>query len=70
MCFLYSLKRFAYHYLQAFPSIMSYTNKTWKKIYDFVYYRADTTVSFASVTCFDFLIKGVDSHFSVHPIIV
>lgn len=33
------LKRFAYHYLQAFPSVMSYTNKTWKKIYDFVYYR-------------------------------
>ncbi len=39
MCFLYSLKRFAYQYLQAFPGIMSYTTKTWRKIYDFVYYR-------------------------------
>lgn len=45
MCFLYSLKRFAIQYLQAFPSIMAYTNKTWKKIYDFVYYRLSLLVN-------------------------
>ena len=28
MCFLYSLKKFTWQYLQAFPSIMTYTNKT------------------------------------------
>ena len=52
MCFLYSLKRFAYHYLQAFPGIMSYTNKTWRKIYDFVYYRLTLLVKvcFSTVT--------------------
>lgn len=52
MCFLYSLKRFAYHYLQAFPSVMSYTNKTWRKIYDFAYYRLTLLVEvcFSTVT--------------------
>lgn len=52
MCYLYSLKRFAYDYLQAFPSIMKYKNKDWKKIYDFVYYRLSMLIEtcFSSVT--------------------
>ncbi|MDD4310180.1 MAG: hypothetical protein PHO32_07350, partial [Candidatus Cloacimonetes bacterium] len=51
-CYLYSLKRFAYKYLTAFPSIMMYRNKDWKKIYDFVYYRLSELLShcFSSVT--------------------
>lgn len=48
MCYLYSLKRFAYIYLQAFPSIMKYKNKDWKTIYDFVYYRLTMLLQ----TCF------------------
>lgn len=39
MCWLYSLKRYAYAYLQAFPSIMHKRPKDWKKIFDFAYYR-------------------------------
>jgi hypothetical protein len=39
MCFLYSLKRIAMHLMQAFPHIMKYSNRKWKQIYDFVYYR-------------------------------
>ena len=39
MCFLYSLKRFAATYLQAFPNIMAYTNRDWKKILGFIYYK-------------------------------
>ena len=39
MCFLYSLKKYAHLYLEAFPSIMRYDNKSWKKIYAFVYYK-------------------------------
>jgi hypothetical protein len=54
MCFLYSLKRFAYHYLQAFPSIISYTNKTWRKIYDFVYYRLTLQGSSLQLPAFTF----------------
>lgn len=55
MCYLYSLKRFAYIYLQAFPSIMKYKNKDWKKIYDFVYYRLSMLLEhcFSSVTRFN-----------------
>lgn len=48
MCYLYSLKRFAYIYLHAFPAIMKYKNTDWKKIYDFVYYR----LSMLLQTCF------------------
>ena len=52
MCYLYSLKRFANDYLQAFPAIMKYKNKSWKKIYDFVYYRLSMLleICFSSVT--------------------
>ncbi len=55
MCFLYSLKRFAHKYLLAFPAIMKYRNKTWKKIYDFVYYRLSELVTrcFCSVSRFN-----------------
>ena len=55
MSFLYSLKRFAYKYLQAFPAIMKYRNKDWKSIYNFVYYRLSVLVNtcFASVTRFN-----------------
>lgn len=51
MCFLYSLKRFAAQYLIAFPSIMKYSNKQWKQIYDFVYYRLSKLVE----TCFSWI---------------
>jgi hypothetical protein len=52
MCFLYSLKRFAFQYLSAFPEIMQHKNSSWKKIYDFVYYRLTRLVEtcFSSVT--------------------
>ena len=55
MCYLYSLKRFAYKYLLSFPAIMKYKNKDWKKIYDFVYYRLSELVTrcFSSVTRFN-----------------
>ena len=55
MCYLYSLKRFAYIYLQAFPAIMKYKNTHWKKIYDFVYYRLSMLLEhcFSSVTRFN-----------------
>jgi len=55
MCYLYSLKRFAYKYLIAFPAIMKYRNKDWKKIYGFVYYRLSELVNscFSSVTRFN-----------------
>ncbi len=52
MCYLYSLKRFAIQYLIAFPAIMQYKRSSWKKIYDFVYYRLTRLVEtcFSSVT--------------------
>ncbi|MBW6515327.1 MAG: transposase [Candidatus Cloacimonetes bacterium] len=52
VCFLYSLKRYAYLFLEAFPSIMKYCNSRWKKIYDFIYYRLSILVQmcFTSVT--------------------
>ena len=55
MCYLYSLKKFAYNYLIAFSAIMKYTNKDWKKIYGFVYYRLSELVNccFSSVTRFN-----------------
>lgn len=55
MCYLYSLKRFAYDYMKAFPNIMKYKNKHWKKIYDFVYYRLSLLLQscFAAVTRFN-----------------
>lgn len=39
MCYLYSLKKFVNVLLEAFPSIMKNSNKRWKKVYDFVYYK-------------------------------
>ncbi len=55
MCYLYSLKKFADHYLIAFPAIMKYANLDWKKIYGFVYYRLSELVDtcFSSVTRFN-----------------
>jgi len=55
MCYLYSLKKFAGTYIQAFPSIMKYKNKNWKKIYGFVYYRISMLLEacFSSVTRFN-----------------
>lgn len=55
MCYLYSLKKFAGAYIQAFPSIMKYKNKSWKKIYGFVYYRISMLLEacFSSVTRFN-----------------
>jgi hypothetical protein len=53
MCYLYSLKRFVARYLIAFPAIMKYKNKSWKKIYDFVYYRLSNLVE----TCFAWVTK-------------
>ncbi|MDP3014567.1 MAG: transposase [Candidatus Subteraquimicrobiales bacterium] len=52
MCYLYSLKRFAYKFLLAFPNIMTYTQKDWKTIYDFVYYRLSLLIDkcFSSVS--------------------
>jgi hypothetical protein len=52
MCFLYSLKKFAYSYLSSFPSIMSYTNKAWGNICDFIFYRLSLLVEccFSTVT--------------------
>jgi hypothetical protein len=47
MCYLYSLKKYAYVFLAAFPSLMKYSNKRWKQIFDFVYYR----ISLLLATC-------------------
>ncbi|MDD2683782.1 MAG: hypothetical protein PHY21_06610 [Candidatus Cloacimonetes bacterium] len=58
MCYLYSLQRFAYIYLQAFPAIMKYRNKDWKDIYNFVYYR----LSMLRESCF-----GAVTRFNIDP---
>jgi len=52
MCYLYSLKKYAYVFLDAFPSIMKYSNNRWKQIFDFVYYRLSAllTVCMGTVT--------------------
>jgi len=55
MCFLYSLKKFAFQYLNVFSSIMRYKNKTWKKIYDFAYYSLSEVVKvcFSQINRYD-----------------
>ncbi len=52
MCYLYSLKKYAGVFLDAFPNLMKYSNKQWKQIYDFVYYRLSMLIEmcFATVT--------------------
>lgn len=49
MCFVYSLKSFAYQLLQSFPHIMKYSNRLWKQIYNFVYYKISEVIK----TCFE-----------------
>lgn len=39
MCYLYSLKEMVVKITDAFPTIMKYTDKKWKEIFNFVYYR-------------------------------
>ncbi len=60
MCFVYSLKSFAYQLLQSFPNIMIYSNRLWKKILDFVYYRIAKVLRhcFAHVTRYHILKYG------------
>lgn len=58
VCFMYSLKAYVKLFLEAFPSIMKYSNSRWKKIYDFVYYRISKLISlcFATVTRYKIMI--------------
>lgn len=58
MCYLYSLKKYAFAYLEAFQSIMSYSNKHWKQIFDFSYYRLSELVK----TCF-----ATVSRYNINP---
>lgn len=67
MCFLYSLKSIAIKLMNAFPQIMKYSNRKWKQIYDFIYYRIaevlDVCFSYLSkynITTFKWLKKDVD----------
>ena len=60
MCFVYSLRSYAYQLLQSFPHIMKYSNRLWKQIYHFVYYRIAKVLShcFAYVTRYHILKYG------------
>lgn len=60
MCYVYSLKSYAHQLLQSFPHIMGYSNRLWKQIYDFVYYRITRVLShcFAHVTRYNILEYG------------
>lgn len=49
MCYLYSLKKIAAKLLLTFPNIMKYTNKKWKQIYDFVYYRISILLEYCLI---------------------
>lgn len=53
MCFLYSLKPIAIKLMKAFPRIMKYSNRKWKQIYDFIYYRIAEVID----VCFSYLSK-------------
>lgn len=39
MCFLYSLQQMVIKICKVFPHIMKYSNRRWKQIYNFIYYR-------------------------------
>lgn len=39
MCFLYSLQQMVIKICQTFPYIMKYSNRKWKEIYNFIFYR-------------------------------
>jgi hypothetical protein len=60
MCYLYSLKSYAPTLLLNFPNIMQYSNRLWKQVYDFVYYRITKLLShcFAHVTRYNILEYG------------
>lgn len=60
MCFVYSLKSYAYQLLQSFPNLMKYSNRLWKQIYDFAYYKIARILShcFAHVTRYHILKYG------------
>lgn len=45
MCYLYSLKKFASQFVVAFSSIMMYSKKRWKQIYEFAYYKLSELVA-------------------------
>ena len=60
MCYVYSLKSYAYQLLQSFPHIMGYSNRLWKQIYDFALYKITKVLShcFAHVTRYNILEYG------------
>lgn len=60
MCYVYSLKSYAYELLVSFPQIMAYSNRLWKQIYDFIYYRLANVLRhcFAYVTRYKILEYG------------
>ena len=60
MCYVYSLKSFAYELLANFPHIMGYSTRLWKQIYDFIYYRLANVLQhcFAYVTRYKILEYG------------
>lgn len=60
MCFVYSLKPYAYQLLQSFPHIMKYSNRLWKQIYDFVYYKISEVLKkcFERVTRYNIIQYG------------
>ena len=45
MCYLYSIKPYAHILLQSFPNIMMYSNRLWKQVYGFIYYRISKTLA-------------------------
>jgi hypothetical protein len=60
MCFVYSLKSFIHQLLQSFPHIMIYSNRLWRQIYGFAYYKITRVLShcFAHVTRYNILEYG------------
>ncbi len=55
MCYIYSLREIIDKLAVAFPNILIYSNRLWKEIYRFVYYRITNVVSdcFSYVTMSD-----------------
>ncbi len=46
MCYVYSLKNYAHQLLYSFPNMMKHSNRKWKQIYDFVYYRISKVLTY------------------------
>ncbi len=46
MCYVYSLKNYVHQLLYSFPNMMKHSNRKWKQIYDFVYYRISKVLSY------------------------